>query len=183
MGDYLLTEVEVSDDKIQDKEAIQPMSKEDLEFIDDDCDQDEVDFYRSVDKTIFVENKGEIPVPVLKHSVGKLNIESDSESEYDEEEEQFAVPNSKEIDFPEDNAIIIPEATRPSYGSDNYEWNHYKRSTCEVFEFPKNEKFMQTFLHSLLMAINNNKKINPFLPMSKNYVGVNDFKYPIWVIL
>ena len=38
---------------------------------------------------------------------------------------------------------------------------------------------MQTFLHSLLMAIKGNEKINPFLPMSKNYVGVNDIEYPI----
>ena len=38
---------------------------------------------------------------------------------------------------------------------------------------------MHTFLHSLLMAIKDNEKINPFLPMSKNYVGVNDIKYPI----
>ena len=38
MADYLLTEVKVSDNEIQDKEVIRPMSKEDLEFIDDDCD-------------------------------------------------------------------------------------------------------------------------------------------------
>ena len=65
-----------------------------------------MDFYRRVDKKILLENEGEIPVPILKHSVGKLNIESDRESEHDEEEEQFSVPNSEEIDFPEDNAII-----------------------------------------------------------------------------
>ena len=29
------------------------------------------------------------------------------------------------------------------------------------------------------MAIKDNEKINPFLPMSKNYVGVNDIEYPI----
>ena len=38
MVNYLLTEVEVSDDEIQDKEFIQPMSKKDPEFVDDDCD-------------------------------------------------------------------------------------------------------------------------------------------------
>ena len=97
-----------------------------------------MDFYRSVDKKILLKNEGEIPVPILKHSVGKLNIESDRESKHDEEEEQFSVPNSEEIDFPEDNAIIIPEATRPFHGTDNYEWNHYKRPTGEVFEILKN---------------------------------------------
>ena len=38
---------------------------------------------------------------------------------------------------------------------------------------------MQTFLHALLIVIKGNGKINPFLPMSKNYVGINDFEYLI----
>ena len=29
------------------------------------------------------------------------------------------------------------------------------------------------------MVIKENEKINSFLPISKNYVGVNDFEYPI----
>ena len=87
MVDYLITEAEVSDDDFQEKEVIEPMNKEGLEFInnENDGEQDEVDFYRTVDKKIFLEQGGEIPVPVLKHGVIKLNIESDSESEYEEE--------------------------------------------------------------------------------------------------
>ena len=80
MADYLLTEVEVFDDEIQNKEVIQPMSKENLGFIGDNCDQEKVDFYQGADKKMLLENEGQIPVPVLKYSVRKLNIESDSES-------------------------------------------------------------------------------------------------------
>ena len=87
MVDYLITEAEVSDDDFQEKEVIEPMNKEGLEFInnENDGEQDEVDFYQTVDKKIFLEQGGEIPVPVLKHGGVKLNIESDSESEYEEE--------------------------------------------------------------------------------------------------
>ena len=87
MVDYLITEAEVSDDDFQEKEVIEPMNKEGLEFInnENDGEQDEVDFYQTVDKKIFLEQGGEIPVPVLKHGGVKLNIESDSESECEEE--------------------------------------------------------------------------------------------------
>ena len=63
MADYLLTEVEVSNDEIQDKEVIQHMSKENLEFIDDDCDQDKVDFYQSVDKKFCWKMRDKYPFP------------------------------------------------------------------------------------------------------------------------
>ena len=46
MTDYLLSEAEVSDDGLEDGELIEPISREDLDFInDDDNDHDDVDFY------------------------------------------------------------------------------------------------------------------------------------------
>ena len=46
MADYLLTEAEVSDDGLEDGELIEPISKEDLGFINnDDSDHGDVNFY------------------------------------------------------------------------------------------------------------------------------------------
>ena len=63
MADYLLTEVELSHYEIQDKEVIRPTRKEDLEFLNDDCDQDKVDFYQSVDKKNCWKTREKYPFP------------------------------------------------------------------------------------------------------------------------
>ena len=57
MTDYLLSEVEVSDDGLEDGELIEPISREDLDFInDDDSDHDDVDFYRMADEKLLLSN-------------------------------------------------------------------------------------------------------------------------------
>ena len=128
MADYLLTEVDVSSDKeFQDDKIIDPITQTDLNFInDDDSDVDDVDFYRSTNKKLALVDKDKTPQPVLKNNVGKLEIDSDSESDYEEEEEQYVILNSEHVHFPEETKIIIPERMRSLYGTDNYEWNHYK---------------------------------------------------------
>ena len=75
---------------------------------------------------------------MLKHKAGKLKIHSDSEKEYDDEE-HFSIPNSEHVEFPEEAKIIIPERMRSFYGTDNYEWNYYKRPEGEVYRLPKVE--------------------------------------------
>ena len=111
MADYLLTEVDVSSDKeFQDDQIIDPITQAHLNFInDDDSDVDDVDFYHSTNKKQALGNKDKTPLPVLKHNTGKLKINSDSEREYEEEEEQFVIPNSEHVEFPEETKIIIPE--------------------------------------------------------------------------
>ena len=114
MADYLLTEVDVSSVKeFQDDQIIDPITQADLNFInDDDSDVDDVDFYHSTNKKLALGNKDNTPLPVLKHNAGKLKIDSASEREYEEEEEQFVIPNSEHVEFPEETKIIIPERTR-----------------------------------------------------------------------
>lgn len=57
MTDYLLSEAEVSDDGLEDGELIEPISREDLDFInDDDSDHDDVDFYRMADEKLLLSN-------------------------------------------------------------------------------------------------------------------------------
>ena len=98
-----------------------------MNFInDDDSDVDDVDFYRSTNKKLALGNKDKTSQSVRKNNVGKLEIDSDSESGYEEEEEQFAILNSEHVQFTEETKIIIPERMRSLYGTDNYEWNHYK---------------------------------------------------------
>ena len=57
------------------------------------------------------------------------------------------------------------------YGTDNYEWNHYKLPTGQVYDFLKQKVFMKRFLDTLYIATKDNETINNFLPLSKNYAG------------
>ena len=128
MANYLLTEVDVSSDKeFQDDEIIDPITHVDLDFINNgDSDVDDVDFYCSTNKKLALSDKNKTPLLVLKFNVRKLKIDTESESEYEEEEEQFSIPNSELIEFPKETKIIIPKSMCSFYGTDNYEWNHYK---------------------------------------------------------
>ena len=114
MADYLLTEVDVSsNEKFQDDEIIDPITQADLDFInDDDSDVDDVDFHCCTNKNLELGDKDKMPLPVLKHNVGKFKIDSNSESEYEEEKEQFTIPTSEHAEFPEETKIIIPEMMR-----------------------------------------------------------------------
>ena len=90
MADYLLTEIDVSSNKeFQDDEIIDTITHADLDFInDDDSNVDGVDSCCSANKKLALGNKDKTLIPVLKYNVGKLKIDSNSESEYEETEEQ-----------------------------------------------------------------------------------------------
>ena len=152
MADYLLTDVDVSsDEEFQDDEIIDPITQADLDFINDnDSDFGDVGFYCSTNKKLALGDKGKTLLPVLKHNIGKFKIDSDSKSEYEEEEEQFAIPNSEHVEFLEETKKTRPEGMHSFYGTDNYEWNHYKLPKGEVYEFPKVEKCMKSFLDNFL---------------------------------
>ena len=57
------------------------------------------------------------------------------------------------------------------YGTDNYEWNHYKKSKGDVCEFRGDPSYLSSSLYSLYKPTKNNANIKKILPMSKNYVG------------
>ena len=42
MADYILPEAEVSDDEVHNAEDVNPITKEDMEFINDDSNDDEM---------------------------------------------------------------------------------------------------------------------------------------------
>ena len=139
-------------------EKIDPVTWADLDFINDgDIDyDDDVDFYCKTRKKLLLDE-----VPAVKHNVRKLRLKFDSESEYGEEdEEEFAIPNSEHIAFPEGTKIIISERMHLFYSTDNYEWNHYKLPKGDVYEFPKIDKDMKLFLDTLFMATKNNRCVD-----------------------
>ena len=81
--------------------------------------------------------------PEVKKGVGRLRIESKSwdEESSQEDELEYEIPNSEPMDFLEDNTVILPEAMRNVYGTDNYEWDHYKLPAGEFTNF-----LMQNYL-------------------------------------
>ena len=108
---------------------------------------------------------------MLKRDVGRLRIESDSSSsEYKEEEKQIGIPNYDSDESDEDEATI-PDRMLPVYGTDNYEWNHYKKTKGDVCEFRGGSSYLSSFLYSLYAPTKDNKEIKKFLLMAKNYVG------------
>ena len=83
MVDSLLTEAEVSDnDEPTFENIIDPITKEDVEFIDDSVSDDEIHFYHMTSKRVML---AEPHVPLIKRNVGRLRIESDSGSDHEEE--------------------------------------------------------------------------------------------------
>ena len=148
------------------------ISDKDVEFMDDSelQENEDVNFYRKIDKKIVLQGD-ETPIPMLKRDVGRLRIESDSSSsEYEEEEEQIGIPNYDPDNSDEDEATI-PERMLAVYGTDNYEWNYYKKSKGSVCEFRGDSSYLSSFLYSLYAPTKNNKEIKKILPMVKNYVG------------
>ena len=78
MADDLLTDVKLSSDwEFENTEVIGSISKADLDFINDD--DSDIDFYRQANKKLLLSVEDKVPVPVIKHNVGKLRIDSDSE--------------------------------------------------------------------------------------------------------
>ena len=113
IADYIISEAEFSKSNYE-REEIQPLNKDDICFIDECEIEGDDDVYNT---TFFISDDEETAVPVLEQNVGKRRIESDSESD-----SKFAIPNSDEGDHKiEKNKIVIPDAMRQFYGTDNYE--------------------------------------------------------------
>ena len=120
MSSYIIGEAEVSGSAESDVQIIDEITrKEDQEFIDDSVNNEDIDFYHQVDFN---------DEPEVKKGVGRLRIESEScdEESSQEDDLEYEIPNSEPMDFPEDNMVILPEAMRNVYGTENYECNHYK---------------------------------------------------------
>ena len=70
MADYWLTEAEVSDnDEPTFENIIDPITKEDVEFIDDRVSGDEIRFYHMTSKSVMLD---EPHVPIIMRNVGRL---------------------------------------------------------------------------------------------------------------
>ena len=116
MSSYIIREAEVSGSDESDVEIIDEITrKEDREFIYDSVNNEDIDFYRQVDFNDEPEAK--------KKGVGRLRIESEScdEESSQEGDLNYEIPNSEPMDFPKDNMVILPEAMRNVYGTDDYE--------------------------------------------------------------
>ena len=58
----------------------------------------------------------------------------------------YDVPNSENVISPRNNnKIVTPERMSEFYGTDDYEWNHYKLPTGNVYEFPNDKFFIKKF--------------------------------------
>ena len=102
MSSYIIRETEVPGSDDSDMEIIDEITrKNDEEFIDDSVSNEDIDFYHQVDFNI--------DEPHIKKGVGRLRIESDLE---------YEITNSEPMDFPEDNTVLLPEAMRNLYGTD-----------------------------------------------------------------
>ena len=158
MNKFILNEAKVSGDEDCDNEIIDitddldhvTLAKEN-EFIDDNSVDEDVHFYR-------------------RHH----NKRTVSDDEFEEEELFYEVPNSENAmrSSNNDNTVEIPDDMRSVYSTDNYEWNHYKLPTGNIYEFPNEKHFMKRFQSSLRMATKDNESVKGFLPLSQNYVGI-----------
>ena len=85
--------------------------------------------------------------PEVKKRVGRLKIEPKSCNEESNQEDdlEYRIPNSEPMDFPEDNMVILHEAMRNVYCTDDYGWNHYKLPTGEIYEFLNAKLFIKGF--------------------------------------
>ena len=88
-----------SDEEFQDDEIIDSIIQADLYSIYDDSDADDLDFCRCTNKKLALGDKDKMPLSVLKHNIGKLKIDSDSEREY-EEEEHLQFQKLSTLNFP-----------------------------------------------------------------------------------
>ena len=86
------------------------------------------------------------------------------------------------MEFPEDTKIITPERMQAIYGTDNYEWNHYKLPTGQVYDFLKQEVFMKRFLDTLYMATKDNETINNFLLYQRITLESSRIRTNLWTI-
>ena len=101
----------MSNKEFQGTEKIDPVTRADLNFINDnDIDYDYDDSYCQTKKNLLLDE-----VAAMKHNVRKLRIKIDSESDYGEEDEkEFPVPNSDHVEFPGGIKTIISKRI-PSY--------------------------------------------------------------------
>ena len=121
---------------------------------------EDIDFYRQVDLN---------DEPEVKRGVGRLRIESESRDEESSHEDdlEYEIPNSEHMDFPEDLMVILAEAMRNVYRTDDYKWNHHNLPTEEIYEFSNEKLFIKRFLKSLRMSVEDNTSVKGFLPFLK----------------
>ena len=157
MSEFILNEAEVSGDEGSDAETMDV--EDDLvdlkindEIIDDNSVDEDSHFY---------------------HRKNNNRIVSDDD-EYEEEKTVYEIPNSENAIKNTKSSVIdnMPDDMRVIFGTDEYEWNHYKLPTGSIYEFPNEKHFMKRFHSSLLMATKDNESVNGFLPLSKYYVGI-----------
>ena len=163
MSEFILNEAEVSGHEGSDHETIDV--EEDLndfkienKFIDNDSVDEDVPFYHRE-----------------KNGVGSG----------DEYESHYEIPNLEcgAVDSNSNAIDNMSDDMRAIYGTDNYEWNHHKLPTDNIYEFPNGSHFMKRFHASLRMATKDNDSVNGFLPLFKNCVGLleknpYDFEFP-----
>ena len=113
MSSYIIQETEVPGSDDSDIEIIDEITrKNDEEFIDDSVSNEDIDFYHQVDFNI--------DEPHIKKGIGRLRIEFESCNEEcaSEDDLEYEITNSEPMDFPEDNTVLLPEAMRNLYGTD-----------------------------------------------------------------
>ena len=167
MSEFILKEAEVSGEE-EDSNNLEVDINEANDYIGDKpVEDDDIHFHHRRDNR----NSNNI-------------IMSDDEYEEEEEDLYYEIPNSENAKTSRnDNKIDMSEKMKSVYGTDEYEWNHYKLPTGNVYEFLNEKHFMRRFLNSQFMAMKDNDSVNGFLPLSKNYVGLFeknlcDFDFP-----
>ena len=118
-----------------------------------------MNFYRTIEK------KSRDLHKIDCTQVGKLKIDSESE---EEQVEMNALDNGShvpELDDSDDDDSL-PEAYKHIYGTDNCEWNNYKRpNDSAIYEFGEEKYFLFNFQESLRIP-------------SKNYTSLH-----FWIFL
>ena len=158
MSEFINNEVQVSgddNDDSSDYEDDKPIEI-DKEFIDNNTFEEDVNFYRTI-----YSKKSRFDCI----QVGKLKIDSESEKE---QVEMNALDNGShvpELDDSDDDDSL-PEAYKHIYGTDNYEWNNYKRpNDSAIYEIGEEKYFLFNFQESLRIP-------------SKNYTSLH-----FWIFL
>ena len=143
----------------------------DKEFIDDNTFEEDVNFYRTIDS-----KKSHFDCT----QVGKLKIDSESEEEWVEMDDLDKGSHIPELDDSDDDDRL-PEVNKHIYGTDNYEWNNFKRpNDSDIYEFGEEKYFLFNFQESLRIRytkdIKNNKVIFGFSYVAQFYLPPNSIE-------
>ena len=71
----------------------------------------------------------------------------------------------------------LPEAYKHIYGTDNYEWNNYKRpNDSDIYEFGEKKIFLFDFQESLRIPCKDNQAIFGFSYMEQSSLSPNSIE-------